>query len=58
VFDCHTLHLELTAGVSGVARVHGLWVEGINLKEVTSQELLKSVLILPLFSVSSTFILH
>jgi len=28
------LHLELTAGVSVTAHVHGLLVEGLNLKEV------------------------
>jgi len=46
VLDCHILHLELAAGVSGMAHVHSLRAEDVNLEEVAGHKLLKPVLIL------------
>jgi len=45
VFDCCMLLLELTDGVFGMARVHGLRDEDVDLEEVAGHQLLKSVLI-------------
>ena len=42
VLDCCILHLELTAGVSGVVHVYTLWAEDADLNEVPGHQLLKS----------------
>jgi len=39
------LHPVVTAGVSGAAHVHGLWVEDVNLEGVAGHRLLKPGLI-------------
>jgi len=41
VLDGHLLHLELMAGVSGVAHVHGVRVEDVDLDEGVGCQLLK-----------------
>ena len=41
--DCCMLHLELVAGLFGVAHAHGLWVEDIDLEEFAGHQLLKPV---------------
>ena len=46
LLDGHMLHLELTAGASGVAHAHGLWFEDVSLAEVAGCQLLKPGLIL------------
>ena len=47
LLDCGVLHLELAAGVSGTAHPHGLWVEGVDFKEVAECRLLKPVPVPP-----------
>jgi len=44
VFNCHTLHLELTAGVSVTAHVHSPWVEDVDPEEAAAHKVLKPVL--------------
>jgi len=45
VLDGCILNLELTAGISGTANVHGLQTEDVGLMKVSGCHLLKSVLI-------------
>jgi len=48
MLDGCMLHPELTAGVSGTTRAHGVWVEDVDLEEVAGCQLLKSGPVLPL----------
>ena len=61
VLDGCVLHLELVAGISGMAQAHDLWVEDVNLNEVAGCQLLKpgpvlSLLYFAQFHQSSSFI--
>lgn len=55
MLECCLLYPELIAGVSGMAHGHGLWVQGVDLKEVAGCQLLKPVLCFAWFYQSSFF---